>query len=106
MRMRLYDTLTDDMVGIQLQPSLSLRQRDSASGGAASASSLKSLLQASVMVGLLPDLLSTVELGAAGGGCYGGQIALANIHSHHRGQPLGGGSGGFNLDGYQQVEPF
>ena len=44
------DVRTDGMVGIQLQPSLSLADGDATPGGGASALSLKTLLQTSVVV--------------------------------------------------------
>jgi hypothetical protein len=78
-----YGLLADDVIRIQLQPSLSLAKGDTAPGGAASAFLLKSLTQACVMVRLLTYLLSTVELGCASRGGHGGQIAQADIDSYH-----------------------
>ena len=54
---------------------------DSSPGGRASAFSLKSFLQAGVMVRFGSHLLSRVELALILGGGHRGQIALADIHA-------------------------
>src|SRR5215468_2353004 len=71
------------MVGVQLQPSLSLADGDASPGGAASAFALKSFLQASVMVRLGSDLLSAVELGSVVQGGHGSQVALSDVHAKY-----------------------
>src|SRR5262249_16424570 len=71
--MGVQDAFSDRMVGIQLQPSLSLAERDSAPRGRASAFSLKTFLHAGVMVRLAAYLLSAVELGAVAQGRHRGQ---------------------------------
>jgi hypothetical protein len=75
--------LADGVIGVQLQPSLSLRQRDATPGGAASAFPLKSFLQAGIMIYSLAYLLSTIELGVARGRGNRGQITLAHIDADH-----------------------
>jgi hypothetical protein len=76
------------------------------SGGAASAFLLKSFLQVSIMVCLLPDLLSAGELGTARGGRHGGQIPLPHVDPNHLLHLRGRRVEGFDLDRHQQVEAF
>src|SRR5262249_7720068 len=60
----LQKALTDAMVGIQLQPSLSLAYRYTATCSRASAFSLEPLLEAGVVIGFRSPFLSAVELRA------------------------------------------
>src|SRR5215469_13927771 len=76
------DAFAEGVVGVQLQPSLSLAQRDSAARGRASAFSLKSFLQAGVMVRLVAALLSRIELSPVVQRRYGSQVALAHIDAY------------------------
>src|SRR5215469_9316066 len=73
------DAFAECMVGIQLKPSLSLAERDSAARGRASALSLKSFLQTGVMDRLVAALLSRREPSPVVQRGHGSQIALAHI---------------------------
>jgi hypothetical protein len=92
------------MVGIQLQPSLSLAQRDSAARGTASAFSLKPRLEARVMICLRSYFLSAMELCAIVQGCYRCQIALAHIDADNARVTLWHGVRRFDRQTDQQVE--
>ena len=85
--------LADRMVGIQLQPSLSLAQDDTSSGGAASAFLLKSFLQAGVVVRPGSHFLSAIELCPVVQRGHGGKIALAHIDPNNARMALRQGSG-------------
>src|SRR5436190_6347509 len=88
MRMRIDNLFRNRMVGIQLQPSLSSADRHKAAFGGTSAFSLKSLVQAGVVVGFGTDCLARIEgwLVLCSGGH--GKIPLPDIHTYHRGVAL------------------
>ena len=106
MGMGVQDALADRVVGIQLQPSLSRADGDSPPGGAASAFSLKSFLQAGVMVRLAADLLSGGELGAMVQGRHRGQIPLPDVHAEHLVLAFRRRVRRLEGEGDQQVEPL
>src|ERR1051326_5396693 len=103
-RMGVQDVFSDRMVGIQLEPSLARADGDTSPRGAASAFSLKSFLQAGVMVRLVADLLSTVEPGAVVEGGHGGQIALPDVHAEHLRRSFWRRIRGLEGEGDQQEE--
>ena len=98
------DVLTDGMVRIQLQPSLSLAQDDTSSCRTASAFSLKPLLEASIMIGFATYFLSREKLCviAKGGNC--GKGALAYVNTYDAGMAFGCGVGRVDGQAYQQIE--
>jgi len=106
MGVRVQEMLADGVVGIQLQPSLSLADSDASPGGAASAFLLKSLLDSGVVVRLAAYFLSAIELRAIAERGNGGKIALAHVHSHDLLLVSGRGVRRFNGQGHQQVEAF
>src|SRR5258708_3014833 len=96
--------LTDGVVRIQLEPSLSPGQLDTFSGGRASAFLPKSFLKSRHMVGALAYLLSAVELAAIIRGRHRGKVALAHVNAHNLGSRRGRWVGDLDLQGNQQVE--
>ena len=104
--MGVQNVLTDRMVRVQLQPSLSLAQEDASSCRAASAFLLKSFLESGVVVGFGSYCLSRVELGAIVQRGNGGKIALAHIHTNNARMALRHGIRRLDGQAYQQVEAF
>ena len=96
--------LTHCVVGIQLQPSLSLAQDDTPLCSRTSAFSLKSLLDSGVVVGFGSHFLSSVKLCAVVQGRHDGEIALAYIDAHNAGMTLWDGVWGLNAQTHQQIE--
>lgn len=105
-RMGVKNLLTDHMIGIQLQPSLSLAQDNTSPGGAASAFALKPLLEAGVVVCLVSNFLSAIKLRASIQGGYGCQVTLPDINTHNARMTFWRGIRGRNRQTDQQIEAF
>src|SRR5579871_6104119 len=98
------DVLTDRMIGIQLQPSLSLADDDASSCGRTSAFLLKPLLEAGVMVSFGAYFLSTVELCSIVQRGNGGKIAVPHIDPDNGGMALRRGVRDVHFQRNEQVE--
>jgi len=72
------DSLTHDMIGVLLQPSLSSTDRNQATGRGASAFALQTLSQSGVMIGLWNDFLARIK--GAFSDCRRGHRKIANTH--------------------------
>ena len=82
-----------------------LADGDPPPGGAASAFSLKSFLQAGIVVRLAADLLSAGELGSIVQRRHGGQVPLPDVHADHLALALRRWVRRVEGEGDQQEEP-
>src|SRR6266516_6648291 len=101
---RLHNAMTDTVVAILLQPSLSSTDDDQSSCRGTSAFLLQPFAQSRIVIGFGPDSLARIEgcmMSRGRGDC---QIALSNVHTDHLAVALRGRLCSLDLKCDKQVE--
>src|SRR5258708_5915061 len=104
MRMRAHESLTHDMIGVLLQPSLPSTNHDEPSRGRTGAFSLKTLARPCVMIGLGNDGFAGIKRLLAPGGSGHSQVAETHIYPNDRCMRFGRRLCHFYFQGDEQVK--
>jgi hypothetical protein len=102
--MRFHNVLAQDMVSIQLQPSLSSADGHQLPSGRTSAFVLQPFAKSGVVVGSGSHFLPAIKLGTVGGRGHGRQVALPHVHPYDQVNLVGRGVWPLNFQCNQQIE--